>query len=151
MDINRVGIIGGLGVDDALYGMLEHPEFYKVGIVNDFEDIRLLPSPWVDFFEGCLPKNVEGSETNDAEQKVASLQGKLLLIHSMLDPEPPVTATMRLADALQQANRDFDLLLLPNLGHATSAYTIQRTWNYLVRHLQGIEPPKDFKLSTEEE
>ena len=64
----------------------------------------------------------------------------------MLDPEPPVAATIRLVDALQQANKDVDLLLLPNLGHATSNYTVRRTWDYLVTHLKGLEPPTGFAL-----
>ena len=79
-------------------------------------------------------------------QLVENLQGKLLLSVGMLDISCPPAVTFRLVDALQQANKDFDLLLLPNLGHMPSSYTTRRMWDYLVEHLQGVEPPKEFKL-----
>ena len=144
MDLDRVGIVSGLGVGDSVYGLLEYPEFYKVGVVFDLEDNRLMPSSWDELFK-------EPNQTSPslyADQQAASLQGKLLLIHGMMDPEPPLAATMRLIEALQKANKDFDLLLSPNVGHDVSSYSVRRAWDYLVSHLQGVEPPKGFKLVT---
>ena len=66
----------------------------------------------------------------------------------MLDTVTPPENTFRLVEALRQANKDFDLLLLPNDGHEISSYTLRRTWDYLLKHLQGIEPPETFKLTT---
>ena len=49
-------------------------------------------------------------------------------------------------DALIAANKDFDLLLLPNRGHGFSRepYMMRRRWDYFVRHLLGAEPPKEY-------
>ena len=72
-----------------------------------------------------------------------------MLIHGMLDNCTPVASTLRIVEALQRANKDFDLLLLPNFGHyggSGSRYVLRRTWDYYVRHLQNIDPPREFSL-----
>ena len=58
-----------------------------------------------------------------------------------------VGGTFRLVEALQKANKDFDMICLPNMTHQMTSYTIRREWDYLVTHLQGIEPPKEFSLT----
>ena len=145
IDLDRVGIVGYDGMTGPVYGLLEHPEFYKVGVAIAFQDSRFEIASTVEIFEG-----VSSDQTNKphAESLAASLQGELLLIHGMMDPTTPVTGTFRLIEALQQANKDFDLLLLPSGGHDISTYALRRSWDYVVRHLQGVEPPKNFKLAT---
>ena len=116
-----------------------------MGVAIAFQDSRFEIASTVEVFEG-----LSSDQTNKphAENLAASLQGELLLIHGMMDPTTPVTGTFRLIEALQQANKDFDLLLLPNGGHDISTYALRRSWDYVVRHLQGVEPPKNFKLAT---
>ena len=147
MDIERVGIASGLGVGDAIYGLLEHPDFYKVGVVTDLEDNRLMPSSWRELF---IPPNQNNAgvqiEVTYAEHLAASLQGKLLLIHNMLDPEPSLAPTLRMIAALKEANKDYELLLMPTTGHETSSYAMRRSWDFLVEHLQGEKPPNNFAL-----
>ena len=144
MDLNRVGLVGCDGITGPVYGLLEHPDFYKVGVIIAFEDARFDAASIIEMFEG-VPNHANKPL---AEDLAASLQGKLLLIHGMMDTVTPPTATYRLIEALREANKDFDLLLLPNEGHSISSYVLRRTWDYLVTHLQDIEPPKTFKLTT---
>ena len=100
---------------------------------------------WGDKFEG-LPG--PDPKHQYPETYADNLQGKLLITHGMLDISSPPAGTFRIVEALQKANKDFDLLLLPNLGHVINSYVIRRAWDYLVKHLQGVEPPKAFKLTT---
>ena len=72
-------------------------------------------------------------------------------MHGMLHPSVPVAQTFRLIDALQQANKDFDMLLLPNDGYGMCSYAMRRCWDYLVRHLMGVEPPEEFELTTSQD
>ncbi|MFE7507370.1 hypothetical protein [Promicromonospora sp. NPDC057488] len=42
------------------------------------------------------------------------------------------------------SNKDVDLLHVPGGEHALYRrmhYVVRRTWDYLVRHLHGVEPP----------
>lgn len=68
-------------------------------------------------------------------------------MHGMLDCVKPSVSTFRAIEALQKANKDFDLLLLPSLGHGIPGYFFRRSWDYLVSHLHNVEPPREFKLT----
>lgn len=140
MDTGRVGLISCDSFTGPVYGLLEHPEFYKAGVMVCLGDARFEGRAVSDQFEGFTTK----SDNHYAEEMVQSLKGKLLLIHGMMDRVTPVMSTMRLIGALQNANKDFDMLLLPNDGHEISSYAQRKTWDYLVTHLQNIEPPKEF-------
>ena len=144
MDLERVGIVAYDGMTSPLYGLLEHPDFYKVGVMLALEDARFGPASMVEMFENL---NLF-SETSYPEALVASLKGKLLVIHGLLDSVTPPAATFRLIDALQKNNKDFDMLLLPSMGHDIPRYVLRRTWDYFVEHLQNQKPPKEFKVIT---
>jgi dipeptidyl aminopeptidase/acylaminoacyl peptidase len=73
------------------------------------------------------------------------LKGHLLLAHGTMDTNVPPYQTMLIADALIKANKDFDLLMIPNSNHgygAASNYMMRRRWDYFVKWLLGVEPPK---------
>jgi len=55
-------------------------------------------------------------------------------------------------EALEKANKSFDLVIFPNSAHSYgpySAYMIRRRWDYFVQHLLGAEPPKDYKMQAQ--
>ena len=55
---------------------------------------------------------------------------------------------MRFADALMKANKDFDMLFVPNMAHGEGAnlYLVRRRWDYFVRYLLGGVPPEGYEL-----
>jgi hypothetical protein len=77
-----------------------------------------------------------------------NLKGKLLLMHGMVNPTVSVAHTFGLIEALQAANKDIDMLKLPNDGYPVCRYGIRRGWDYLVKQLLGVEPPLEFELTT---
>lgn len=138
MDLNRVGVIESGSQPMALAGLLVHPDFYTVGVTHSgCADGRMLAA------QGMLPICNEYPQFEDLAK---NLEGKLLIISGMLEWAIPVAMTFRLIEALQKANKRFDMLLLPNLGHGQNSFTIQRSWDYLVEHLLKLPPPDDFKL-----
>ncbi len=138
MDLNRVGVGGSTNQTTALSGMLGHPGFYKVGVARSHGgDGRV---------KGAFAR-VDDNLSNLPDH-AHKLQGKLLLMHGMLDDAAPVAITFRLVDALQKANKRFDMLVLPNMGHSANSYTVMRVWDHFVTHLLGVEPPEDFALIT---
>ena len=40
------------------------------------------------------------------------------------------------------------MLMLPRSGTEPSSYTLRRDWDHMVMHLQGVEPPKNFKMDS---
>ena len=62
--------------------------------------------------------------------------------------------SIQLVDALVKANKDFDLLILPNANHgfeAETSYFTRRRWDYFVQHLLGATPPPNYKISGPEQ
>ena len=141
MDGERIGVTLHSSYPTALTGLLIYPDFYKVGVcLNPIADTRLMP------MAQCGADDFPQYETFAAQ-----LKGKLLLIAGMLDYAIPVSCTFRLVEALQQANKPFDMLMLPNLSHDITGYAKRRQWDYFVEHLLGIAPPDDFNLCVKAE
>ncbi|MDC0003466.1 S9 family peptidase [Porticoccaceae bacterium] len=143
MDLNRVGIFSPAGGTGAVQGLLNYPDVFKVGVNSVMHDARLQTYMWGDKYEGLSNPN---PNYRHPEAYADNLQGKLLLMMGMLGVSCPVANTFRLVEALHKANKDFDMLLLPNQAHGTNSYMYRRAWDYLVEHLQGTKPPKEFKL-----
>jgi dipeptidyl aminopeptidase/acylaminoacyl peptidase len=147
MDINRVGVGEMQSSCTALNGLLGHPDFYKVGVAhNPISDLRVVSSFYAD--EVSRERFDHRVIKKPLEDYVDNLSGKLLLMHGMMDATLPVAGTFRLIHALENANKNFDMLLLPNGGHLLPSYAKRRAMDYFVEHLLGVEPPKEFKLTT---
>ena len=145
IDLDRVGITAhASGGPAALLGLIEYPDFYKVGVQGTLHDARVTGATmWADKYEGPQGSRLDRQHL---EARVDRLQGKLQMQHGLLDAVCPPLATLRVVEALEEANKDFELLLSPKVGHGNKTYSIRRAWDFLVRHLQGVEPPKEFKL-----
>jgi hypothetical protein len=65
-----------------------------------------------------------------------------------MDNNVPPYNTLLVVNELIKANKDFDLLLLPNRNHGfgNEAYMVRRRWDYFVRYLLGAEPPAGYEL-----
>jgi dipeptidyl-peptidase-4 len=137
LDLDRVGIFGhSAGGYSSAQAILAHPDFYKVCVSSaGNHDHRLDKASWIERYQGWP---VGEHYVEQANRTIADrLEGKLLLIHGEADENVPVAATLSLADALVAADKDFDLVILPNRPHACGAdpYVIRRRWDYFVHHL----------------
>jgi dipeptidyl aminopeptidase/acylaminoacyl peptidase len=140
-DITRVGVYGhSAGGQNAAGAVLFHPEFYKVAVAScGCHDNRMDKASWNEQWMG-YPVGPHYSECSNIDN-AHRLRGKLMLIVGELDTNVPPESTLRFADALIKANKDFDLLVIPGLGHAIGTYGERRRQDFFVRHLLGVEPP----------
>ena len=148
MDLDRVGIWGHSGGGFAsTAGILRYPDFYKVAVSQaGNHDNRNYEDDWGEKWQGLLETYPDGTTNydNQANQLVAeNLKGKLLLAHGTMDTNVPLYNTLLVVDALIAADKDFDLIMLPNRGHGfgNEPYMMRRRWDYFVQHLLGVEPP----------
>jgi Tol biopolymer transport system component/dienelactone hydrolase len=159
MDITRVGIWGHSGGGFASTGALfRYPDFYDVAVSGaGNHDNRNYEADWGEKWQGLLTRGkLETSDDgttnydNQANQLVADqLKGKLLITHGSMDNNVPPSNTMLVVEALIKANKDFDLILFPNKRHGygdMTNYMTRRKWDYFVKHLKNMEPPKEFPL-----
>ena len=141
MDLTRVGIYGGsAGGQNALAGLLHHGDFYKAGVADcGCHDNRMDKIWWNEAWLGEVgPWYEENSNVTHA----AKLTGKLMLIVGELDRNVDPASTMQVVNALEKANKDFDLVVMTGSDHgaAESAYGSRRRADFFVRHLLGVEP-----------
>ena len=117
MDLNRVGIYGvSAGGQNAAGAVLFHPEFYQVAVAScGCHDNRMDKASWNEQWMG-YPVGSHYAESSNIEN-AHRLQGKLLLLVGEMDTNVPPESTMRFADALIKADKDFDLVVLPGAGH----------------------------------
>ncbi len=143
MDLSRgVGIYGGsAGGQSTLAGLLHHGDFYTVGVADcGCHDNRMDKIWWNEAWMGWPvgPHYAEQSNVTNAHK----LTGKLMLVVGEKDNNVDPASTMQVANALIKANKDFDLLVMPGVGHgaAEGPYASRRRADFFVRHLMGVEP-----------
>ncbi len=150
MDLSRVGVWGHSGGGYATAAaMFRYPDFYKVGISESGNhDNRNYEDDWGERYIGLLSGDNYQKQANQIDAK--NLKGKLLLAHGNMDDNVPPYNTYLVVDALVKANKDFDLIIFPNARHGYGAdnyYMMRRRWDYFVKNLLGVEPPKEYKLT----
>ena len=152
IDLTHVGIWGHSGGGYATASaMFMFPDFFHVGISESGNhDNRVYEDDWAEKWTGLLtkdPPSVKMYEAQATHTYAKNLKGKLLLAHGTMDANVPPNNTLLVVDALIKANKDFDLLMIPNAGHGFGAagnYMMRRRWDYFVKYLLGAEPPKEF-------
>jgi dipeptidyl aminopeptidase/acylaminoacyl peptidase len=159
IDLDRVGIWGHSGGGFATAAaMFRYPDFFKVGISESGNhDNRNYEDDWGERYIGLETKDANGKSNyeDQANQNYAkNLKGHLLLAHGTMDDNVPPYNTLLVVDALIKANKDFDLLLIPNAHHGygpASSYMMRRRWDYFVKYLQGGVPPKEYELKQKQD
>ncbi len=155
IDIDRAAIWGHSGGGFiTTSAMFRYPDFFKVGISESGNhDQRVYEDDWGERYQGLLVKGEKDAPDSydiEANQNFArNLKGKLLLMHGMMDNNVPPQNTYLVMDALIKANKDFDLILLPFQPHGYGSdgpYVMRRRWDYFVKNLLGVDPPKEFKM-----
>lgn len=150
MDLDRVGLYGhSAGGYDAAHALLTHPEFYKVAVASaGNHDHRMAKAWWPELWMGYPVGKQYIDQSNLTLAK--NLKGKLLLVHGDMDNNVNPASTLRMAGALIKANKDFDMIIMPNQNHGfgNHPYFIRKRWDYFVRHLMGVKPPKEFKIAS---
>ncbi len=159
IDTSRVGIWGHSGGGFATAAaMFRYPDFFKVGISESGNhDNRNYEDDWGERYVGLVTKDANGKSNYEGQANelyAKNLKGKLMLAHGLMDDNVPPSNTMLVIDALEKANKDYDLVVFPNSHHgygAFSHYMMRRRWDYFVKNLLGATPPKEYELKPHED
>ena len=153
IDLSRAGIWGhsggGYATADAMF---RYPDFFKVGwSESGNHDNRNYEDDWAEKWIGLDDAaNKQAYESQANESVAKNLKGKLMLVHGTMDDNVPPSNTLLVVQALMNAGKDFDFLMIPNAHHGYGDETLyigRRRWDYFVRNLMGATPPQEYKLS----
>ena len=138
MDLDRVGIYGGsAGGQSAMRALLAHGEFYDVAVADcGCHDNRMDKIWWNELWMGWPIGDHYAEQSNVTNAHL--LEGDLLLLLGGMDRNVDPASTLQVVEALVQADKDFDFILMPSGGHGAggSAYGWRRSLDFLRRHLE---------------
>lgn len=146
IDSTRVGIYGtSAGGQNSLGALLFHPGFYDAAVsACGCHDNRVDKQWWNEQWMG-YPVGKHYDEQSNITN-AARLQGDLLLIVGEADTNVPPESTYRVADALIKSNKDFELLVVPGMGHSDGGtYGRRKKRDFFVNKLLGVTPPNRNK------
>jgi dipeptidyl aminopeptidase/acylaminoacyl peptidase len=88
---------------------------------------------------GLLIENQAGYAAGSNPAHASALRGKLKIMHGTSDNQASISSTMRMIKALIDANKRFDLLIMPGQAHgpqgAAGRYYRDDIRRYMATHL----------------
>lgn len=141
-DRDRVGITGwSYGGYMTLMCMLRHPDVFHVGVAGaPVSEWSGYDTFYTERYMRRPQDNPDGYADGSALTHAANLDGKLLVIHGMIDENVHFRHTARFMDALQKAGKYCDLMAYPNERHSPRSEPDRRTMkakvvDYFEQHL----------------
>ncbi len=147
VDGSRIGMSGhSYGGYITSYAMT-HTDLFAAGIAGaPVTDWRDYDSIYTERFMGLPQDNPEGYNVSSVVKSAGKLHGKLLILHGAIDDNVSLRNTMRLVQALQLANKDFELMIYPSSRHGIGGAHYQRIQQDFIRRTLGT--PRSEKEKT---
>ncbi|WP_371326827.1 alpha/beta hydrolase family protein [Seonamhaeicola sp. S2-3] len=150
IDIEKVGIFGHSGGGFmSTAAMLVYPDFFKAAVSSaGNHDNTIYNSWWIEKSHGINEeKNGEGNVkykfmVDNNLELAKNLKGKLMLVTGGIDDIVHPAATIRMANALINANKRFDFMLMPGQRHSFGSMTEYFFWlkaDFFSKHFLGKE------------
>lgn len=143
MDAERVGIFGAsAGGQESTTAVLLHGDFYKAAYsACGCHDNRMDKIWWNEQWMG-YPVGKEYEECSNVFN-AHLLKRPLMLVVGEMDDNVDPASTMQVADALIKAGKDFELVVLPGVGHTLgNQYGDHKRYDFFVKNLLEVIPPK---------
>jgi len=141
-DISNMGIYGNsAGGQNAMAALLFHPEFYKVSVsTSGCHDNRMDKIWWNELWMSWpLGPHYDASSNVVNAHK---LEGKLFLLVPEMDTNVDPSSTLQVVNALIEADKDFDFMMVPGANHGSGgSFGVRKRYDFFVRHILGKEPP----------
>ena len=120
VDKSRIGIFGwSFGGFMASNCIFQGADVFKTAIaVAPVTSWRYYDSIYTERYMQTPQENASGYDANSPISHVSNLKGNFLLIHGTADDNVHVQNTMKMVEALVQANKQFDWAIYPDKNHS---------------------------------
>ncbi|HVK18814.1 MAG TPA: DPP IV N-terminal domain-containing protein, partial [Fimbriiglobus sp.] len=138
-DAKRVGLSGhSYGGYMTAYA-LTHSKKFAAGIAGaPVTDWRLYDTIYTERYMGLPSDNKEGYEKSSVVKAAANLHGKLLIIHGLVDDNVHAQNTFQFIDALQRANKDFEVMIYPRARHGIGGPHYMKLQVNFIKKTMGV-------------
>ena len=156
IDISKVGIFGHSGGGFmSTAALCTYPDFYTAAVSSSGNhDNNIYNNGWVEIHHGVREKKevVRDSANGDHEvskfsvkvptnmELAKKLKGHLLIVTGDMDKNVHPAHTLRMIQALIEAEKNFDMLVLPGQGHGYSGadtFFERKLWYHFAKYLLG--------------
>ena len=148
MDVDNVGIYGcSAGGQEALTAVLLHGDFYKAAYAACGCHDNRMDKIWWNEQWMSYPLDSSYIASSNVEN-AHKLERPLMLVVGELDDNVDPASTMQVVNALEKANKDFELVVITGAHHTMGeSYGEHKRYDFFVRHMLGVNPPKwsEFK------
>ena len=144
-DTSRIGLSGhSYGGYFTAYAMT-HTKRIAAGIAGaPVTDWRHYDTIYTERFMGTPADNPEGYRRSSVTAAAAALEGRLLLVHGMLDDNVHPENTLELVHELQSAERQFEVMLYPTARHPiVNSHYSRLTYDFILRAMGRAEQTKE--------
>lgn len=143
VDPNRVGIFGhSYGGYMSALGILKYPDVFHVAVAGaPVTDWRQYDTIYTERYMRTPEENPEGYQNGSCMHYADQLQGRLLLVHGLIDDNVHPANTWELAKKLQDENKRFDLMIYPGFKHGIGSTYNALRWEYFYEHLKPEAVP----------
>jgi dipeptidyl-peptidase-4 len=105
----------------TLYSMLNAPDTFRAGVAGaPVTDWLNYDTIYTERYLGLPSENPEGYRASSPVHQAAALKGSLLLVHNLEDDNVLFQHTLRMAEALQRADKPFELMIYPQKAHGVT-------------------------------
>ncbi len=132
IDRGRIGIMGhSFGGFSAGMSLLQHPDVFAAGIVTAaISDHRNYDCVLTEKYMGLLEENAEGYRNSSMVSLAGNLEGKMLLVHSLMDDNVHPQNTFQFMTALIDQGKHVDLKIFPPGNHGVAYDMKSRVFLY---------------------
>ena len=118
VDADRIGLSGHSYGGFLTAFAMTHSDKFAAGIAGaPVTDWRNYDAFYTERYMNTPQENPDGYEATSVVAAARNLHGRLLLIHGAKDDNVHVQNTLQLARKLQEANKDFEMMIYPNSRH----------------------------------
>lgn len=156
IDENRTGIWGwSFGGHMSTNSLLKGNDVFEMAIaVAPVTSWRFYDTIYTERFLRTPAENPNGYDDNSPFNYPELLKGKYLLVHGSADDNVHLQNTMRMAEALIQANKQFEWAIYPDKNHGihggnTRVHLYHKMTNF-IRETLGKPAEKDVKIEENE-
>ncbi|MFV1967769.1 MAG: DPP IV N-terminal domain-containing protein [Pirellulaceae bacterium] len=127
VDMSRVGLSGHSYGGFLTAFAMTHSKRFAAGIAGaPVTDWRNYDTIYTERYMGTPEDNPEGYKKTSVVEAAKDLHGRLLLIHGARDDNVHVANTLQLANALQKADKRFEMMIYPSNRHGISGVHYRR-------------------------
>ncbi|HSQ56526.1 MAG TPA: S9 family peptidase, partial [Gemmata sp.] len=140
VDLGRVGISGhSYGGFMAAYA-LTHSKLFAAGIASGpVTDWKLYDSIYTERYMLTPKENSAGYAKSSCVAAAKNLHGKLLIVHGMMDDNVHMQNSVQLADALQKAGKEFEMMFYPQSRHGIGGQHYMKLQIEFIRRTMGVK------------